>query len=46
MNYNFNEIVDRSNNFSSKWSEMEKSMELMIYFLCGWLTWILRLHLV
>lgn len=24
MNYNFNEIVDRSNNFSSKWSEMEK----------------------
>ncbi|HCQ5600696.1 MalY/PatB family protein [Clostridioides difficile] len=24
MNYNFNEIVDRSNNFSSKWSEMKK----------------------
>ena len=24
MNYNFDEVIDRSNNFSAKWSEMDK----------------------
>ena len=24
MRYNFDEVIDRSNNFSAKWSEMDK----------------------